>query len=208
MNQVAKKQIVCFLTLEIFNNRHNSANCNPRDPKTQKIFIQTSSCHWWPCPMIQLALQRLLRSSRTMTDPIMIKGWTPLACKYIVHVQEFMFIVSSLRPSVDPRSNVAILPFSSGTTGPPKGVMITHYNLTAMMVGNRNFEMTFRSLRTLNLYLLLQSFLNSQVQYSDMPTGCALERLQPGQEQKTGISIIPMFEPFYLYLSYLIIDNR
>ena len=34
-----EKQIVCFLTLEIFNNSHNSANCNPRGTKTQKIFI-------------------------------------------------------------------------------------------------------------------------------------------------------------------------
>ena len=32
-----------------------------------------------------------------------------------------------------------------------------------------------------------------QVQYSDMPTGCALDKLQPGQDQKTGISIIPMY---------------
>ena len=31
-----------------------------------------------------------------------------------------------------PREDVAILPFSSGTTGLPKGVMLTHYNLVAM----------------------------------------------------------------------------
>jgi acyl-CoA synthetase (AMP-forming)/AMP-acid ligase II len=31
----------------------------------------------------------------------------------------------------NPREDVAVLPFSSGTTGLPKGVMLTHYNLVA-----------------------------------------------------------------------------
>ena len=32
---------------------------------------------------------------------------------------------------LDVRSDVATLPYSSGTTGLPKGVMITHHNLTS-----------------------------------------------------------------------------
>lgn len=31
----------------------------------------------------------------------------------------------------DPTEDVAVLPFSSGTTGPPKGVQLTHYNIVA-----------------------------------------------------------------------------
>ena len=32
---------------------------------------------------------------------------------------------------IDPRNDLAVLPYSSGTTGMPKGVMLTHYNLVA-----------------------------------------------------------------------------
>ena len=33
----------------------------------------------------------------------------------------------------DPHKDIAVLPYSSGTTGPPKGVSLTHYNLVANM---------------------------------------------------------------------------
>ena len=37
-------------------------------------------------------------------------------------------------PEIAPRDDVAVLPYSSGTTGLPKGVMLTHYNLVANLV--------------------------------------------------------------------------
>ncbi|XP_078590150.1 putative 4-coumarate--CoA ligase 1 [Branchiostoma floridae x Branchiostoma japonicum] len=38
---------------------------------------------------------------------------------------------------IDPREDIAILPYSSGTTGLPKGVMLTHYNIIANLCQNR-----------------------------------------------------------------------
>jgi acyl-CoA synthetase (AMP-forming)/AMP-acid ligase II len=35
------------------------------------------------------------------------------------------------QPDFDPMTHLAVLPYSSGTTGAPKGVMLTHHNLTS-----------------------------------------------------------------------------
>lgn len=34
---------------------------------------------------------------------------------------------------IDVHNDLLVLPYSSGTTGPPKGVMLSHYNFTSMI---------------------------------------------------------------------------
>ena len=38
------------------------------------------------------------------------------------------------RKDFDPVEDICVMPYSSGTTGPPKGVALTHYNLVANMI--------------------------------------------------------------------------
>ncbi len=39
--------------------------------------------------------------------------------------------------TICPHQDIAVLPYSSGTTGPSKGVMLTHYNLVANICQTR-----------------------------------------------------------------------
>ncbi|CAB3398796.1 unnamed protein product [Caenorhabditis bovis] len=49
-------------------------------------------------------------------------------------------IVDIPKPKIDVRRDVIFLPFSSGTTGSPKGVMQTHYNFMAMIASYYTLE--------------------------------------------------------------------
>src|SRR5262249_20146631 len=42
--------------------------------------------------------------------------------------------------TIDPETDIAVLPYSSGTTGLPKGVMLTHRNLVANLVQTEAVE--------------------------------------------------------------------
>ncbi len=36
--------------------------------------------------------------------------------------------------NINSKEHVALLPYSSGTTGMPKGVMVTHHNINAVLI--------------------------------------------------------------------------
>ncbi|MEV0079959.1 AMP-binding protein [Nocardia neocaledoniensis] len=73
--------------------------------------------------------------------------------------------------AIDPRHHIAVLPYSSGTTGRPKGVMLTHHNLVANLcqiapLGGFNRDDTFLAVlpffHIYGLTVLLNSALHSR----------------------------------------------
>jgi acyl-CoA synthetase (AMP-forming)/AMP-acid ligase II len=52
---------------------------------------------------------------------------------------------------INPREDLAVLPYSSGTSGRPKGVMLTHYNLVAITTQIDNIQSYTHSDRTLGI---------------------------------------------------------
>jgi long-chain acyl-CoA synthetase len=59
------------------------------------------------------------------------------------NVHAFQALLSGAEPTppkveIDPRVDVAALPYTGGTTGNPKGVVLTHYNLIAAQVASRS----------------------------------------------------------------------
>ena len=60
---------------------------------------------------------------------------TPEPCRDAVSLQSFLDSADAPpEVPIDPRVDLAALPYSSGTTGFPKGVMLTHYNLVANLL--------------------------------------------------------------------------
>ena len=61
-------------------------------------------------------------------------------------------------PAIDPANDLAFLPYSSGTTGLPKGVMLTHRNLVANQLQMTNPAFTMAKPGESESFVLLSLF--------------------------------------------------
>jgi acyl-CoA synthetase (AMP-forming)/AMP-acid ligase II len=103
--------------------------------------------------------------------------------------------------SIDPATQVAVLPYSSGTTGRPKGVMLTHRNLVANVaqsngvIGLERTDVVLAVLPFFHIYgltVLLNYAVKARARLVTMPRFDLGEFLRLIQEQKcTWLFIAP-----------------
>jgi acyl-CoA synthetase (AMP-forming)/AMP-acid ligase II len=108
----------------------------------------------------------------------------------------------------DPRTDVAMLPYSSGTTGFPKGVMLTHRNLVSMlrqMEASEPFSKDDRLVCVVPMYHLYGLHIVVNLGLSQGATIVTLPRYDLNQFLATleqyQITIAPLVPPLVLALS-------
>jgi acyl-CoA synthetase (AMP-forming)/AMP-acid ligase II len=109
---------------------------------------------------------------------------------------------------IDPRADTAVLPYSSGTTGFPKGVMLTHRNLVAMlrqMEGNDAFSDDDRTVCVVPMYHLYGLHVVVNLGLSQGATIVTMPRYELDQFmqilEKYEITIAPLVPPLVLALT-------
>ena len=68
----------------------------------------------------------------------------PTSPPEIVGTQQFLNIINNTKPNppkfeIDPKEDIAVLQYTGGTTGLPKGAMLSHYNLVSNAIATRNW---------------------------------------------------------------------
>jgi acyl-CoA synthetase (AMP-forming)/AMP-acid ligase II len=109
---------------------------------------------------------------------------------------------------INPRSELVALPYSSGTTGFPKGVMLTHYNLVSMLCQLKASEALAKKdtmVCVVPMYHLYGLHVVVNLGLSQGATIVILPRYDLGQFLRTleryGVTVAPLVPPLVLELS-------
>jgi acyl-CoA synthetase (AMP-forming)/AMP-acid ligase II len=112
------------------------------------------------------------------------------------------------RAQINPREDVAVLPYSSGTTGFPKGVMLTHWNLVSMlrqMEGTEAFSKTDTMVCVVPMYHLYGLHIVVNLGLTQGATIVTVPRYDLNQFlqmlQQYKVTIAPLVPPLVLALS-------
>jgi acyl-CoA synthetase (AMP-forming)/AMP-acid ligase II len=109
---------------------------------------------------------------------------------------------------INPRSDLVALPYSSGTTGFPKGVMLTHYNLVSMLCqlhASQALNEKDTMVCVVPMYHLYGLHVVVNLGLSQGATIVILPRYDLGQFLRTleryGVTVAPLVPPLVLELS-------
>jgi acyl-CoA synthetase (AMP-forming)/AMP-acid ligase II len=110
--------------------------------------------------------------------------------------------------AINPREDIVALPYSSGTTGLPKGVMLTHYNLVAMLCQMEQAEVLHSKDKTIcvvpcyhvyGFHIVINLALRSGATVVTLPQFEFEEFLRTLQDYE--INILPVVPPIVLGLA-------
>jgi len=115
---------------------------------------------------------------------------------------------SDNRVAIDVHEDFAALPYSSGTTGFPKGVMLTHHNLVAMlrlMEANQAFSRSDKMICVVPMYHLYGLHIVANLGLSEGATIITVPRYDLDQFlhvlEKYQVTVAPLVPPLVLTLS-------
>ncbi|MGI9066828.1 MAG: AMP-binding protein [Pyrinomonadaceae bacterium] len=159
-----------------------------------------------------LTIPQLMEKAREVVNP------TGISKVFVIGEAEGAVSLASLlerveepagvKVDVDPREDIAVLPYSSGTTGFPKGVMLTHWNLVSMlrlMEGNDAFSKDDTLVCVVPMYHLYGLHIVVNLGLSQGATIVTVPRYDLDQFltilEQYKITIAPLVPPLVLALS-------